>query len=886
MHQPPKHIYNLLAKLCPEYLWEGIAGDLEEQFYSDIEEVGLKKAKRNYFWNAVKFIRPGILLRNSFKPNNNTIMVSNYFKTAARSMARRKLFTFINAFGLSIGIAFCLLIYLFIQDEKSFDSFHTNAKDIYRIDELKYKAWKEDLNPKDRYSHSAYLQTGLGPALKDEIPEVKYMSRYNANWIEVVKYGDKIFNENITFVDNDFFKMFSFKVVEGNAGKFLLQPHEVVLTESIARKYFGDSDPFGKLMSIEIDQDKEYEVVGIVADPPANSSFAFEILTSSVNRSYYERNLDNWRSFNTPTFVQLNENASLNEFQQKLDGIRDKYMAEDLARDKEKYSVPDDITMFEYQTTNLLDVHLNNEVRWYKVSDPQYSFILGALAILIIIIASINYISLALTTSAARSTEVGVRKSIGANPNQLIYQFTFESILLAIISLIVGLLLMVFFLPIFNEFTDKKIVLDAMSWINILSMGFGLALFIGLLAGSYPAFVLSRFKPASVLKGRSSSKLNSGFAKPLVLIQFTLSSVLIISAFVMFRQMEYITTKDLGFNKEQVLVVPTNLPYGDEMDQAVIRMRSTLASNPNISEVSGTSASFNQGWSRHAYEIDGETKVSYSYGVDDKYISTLGIELLMGRNFDPAIPSDTNALIVNEALVKDMGWENPLEEHLNWREDTVGSGFKIIGVVKNYHFLSLESKVEPVLLSINREHVGYLNTMLIKIKSGKVQDAISEIEDAYKKNIPNKPFDFSFLDDDVNQQYASFDRWMNIMGVSTIFALLISGLGLFGLAGINAVNRTKEIGIRKVFGAPIMSLFLSLNKQFVIMAILAFTIAAPMSYYIMNNWWLSDFEFKIEMGIELYATAFFIGLFVAIITVSYHGLKAANLDPAKTLKYE
>lgn len=883
MHSPPKYIQQILSRLCPDYLWEGIAGDLEEQFFDDVEALGQRKANRNYVWNALLFIRPGILLRNKLKINNTT-MISNYMKTAGRNMAKQKLFTFINAFGLSIGIAFCILIYLFVKDERSFDQFHENAQDIYRIEEYAYRTFQPD--PDDPYIRSAYLQVGLAPVLKDELSEVKYATRFNGDWDQIVKYQDKMFIESIAFTDSDFFQMFSFEVIAGNKDKFLLEPKQVVITESIAEKYFENENPLDKTLTIDIRGEQEYSVVGIIADPPSNSSFDFELLIPQPNRPYYERNMENWRSFNTPTFVQLQEGSTEDQLYESLLLVRDKYMKEGLERSRERYDIPEDATQFEYITTNLLDIHLNNKVNWHKASDPQYSLILSGLAILIIIIASINYVSLALTTSAARRLEVGVRKAIGANQSQLIYQFSFESILLAVVSMIFGVILMVLFLPTFNEFTDKSIVLDSMLILEICAAGLLLSLFIGLIAGGYPAFFLSAFKPAAVLKGGNSAKVKSGVAKPLVLLQFILSSALIISAFVMYEQMYFITTKDLGFDKEQVVVVPTQYGWREESNASIERMRNALNSNPLVNGVAGVSNSFNHGWSRYGYEVDDENKAAYVWAVDHRYVDVMGIELKEGRNFDPANPSDTTALIINEALAADMGWENPLEEHLNWREDSVGSGYKIIGVAKDYHFRSLHREIEPMFLSIDKEEVGFLTTMLIRLRPGDISNSLAEVEAVFKEVIPDKPFDYTFLDEDIEAQYGSFERWMNIMSLATVFAILISGLGLFGLAGINAVNRTKEIGIRKVFGAPIASIFVLLNKQFVFMTLISFAIAAPLGTYIMNEWWLSDFEFKIELGWQLFAITFLVGLLISVITVSYHGIKAAMTSPAKTLKYE
>jgi putative ABC transport system permease protein len=407
-----------------------------------------------------------------------------------------------------------------------------------------------------------------------------------------------------------------------------------------------------------------------------------------------------------------------------------------------------------------------------------------------------------------------------------------------------------------------------------------------MIAGSYPSLFLSNFRPALVLKGVFTSKVQAGFTKPLVVLQFALSAFLIMSSLIMYRQMKFVTTKDLGYNKEQLLVIPTQAGYNSQSDKAVERFRSRLQQESFVVSVGGTGLSFARGYSRYGYKIKGEQKYSYVYTVDPSYLSTLGATLVMGRNFDPKIASDTTAIIVNEALVKDMEWTDPLNEHLNYQEDTVHLGAKVIGVVKDYHFLSLEKKIEPMFMSMNKRDAGYLTTMLVKITPGDVPEKVKNLHAIWKELAPDKPFDYSFLDEDVAKQYKSYEQWMSIMGLSTGFAILISCLGLFGLSGINAVNRTKEMGIRKVMGADVKNIFYLLNKQFVLLAFIAFALAAPVSYYVMNEWWLTDFQFKISVGWELFAASMLAGLLVALITVSYHAIKTASVNPADTLKYE
>lgn len=883
---PPKFVLSVLIRVCPPDLYEGIEGDLLEQFEVDVKAIGHGKAKRKFIFSAIRFMNPSIILRNRFSFDLiNTIMLGNYFKVAVRNIQKRKLYSFINAFGLSIGIAFCMLIYLFIMDEKSFDQFHENKAFIYRLEEKSFDTWQHD-SP-DPYRKSAWIQTGLKQVLKDELPEVLLATRYNNGESAVFRYGEKVFTENITYVDADFFRMFSFKLLKGNVDQLFKNKSDAVITPEIAEKYFGDEDPIGKTIQIDLEKETSFIVAGIIEPHPANSSIQYQILLPQENRWGYERNMAQWGNFNTPTFVQLRSDVDLVSFKSNLDKLRDKYMGDMLKKWREESTIPipAEATMMEYQYTSLSDLHLKTEIDWDKVSDPKYSMILGGIALLILLIACINYISLALTTSASRRTEVGIRKVVGAQRSQLMYQFGFESLMLALISMCIGIGLVILFLPAFNQFTNKGIELTSVNLLQMIAVSTLLMIVVGVIAGSYPSIFLSRFKPALVLKGGFTSRLQAGFTKPLVVVQFALSAFLIISSVIMYRQLNYITTKDLGYSKEQIMVIPTHTGWNIEANRTVQRFRERAQQEPLIESVAGTSSSFNQGYSRYGYKIKEEQKSAYVYAADPYYIPTMEIELVQGRNFDMAIASDSSGVIVNESLVRDMKWTDPLNEHLNWREDSVGLGSPVIGVVKDYHFLSLERNFEPMFLSMDKTNVGYLTTMMVKVSSSDLPASVEKVKSIWKELNPNKPFDYSFLDQDVAKQYASYQRWMNIMGLATGFAILISCLGLFGLSGINAVNRTKEIGIRKVMGAELSNIFVLLNRQYIGLSLMAYAVAIPFSWYVMNLW-LSDFQFKITMGWELFLISVLAGLSIALLTVSYHAIKAAFINPAETLKYE
>jgi putative ABC transport system permease protein len=881
--RPSRLAIRFLRWFCPSKLYEGIYGDLLERFDVDIKSAGDQRARRRFVWNVFRFCRPGIVLRNKFGWNvNNAIMIGNYLNVAARNIKKRKLYTFINAFGLSVGIAFCMLIYLFIEDELSFDQFHANKERIYRVEHRAYQFWNNRAEEKDRYSHSASMPVGFRQALVDELPQVELATRFNEGALSV-RYGDEVMREDLAWVDPDFFKMFSFPLLAGNADKIFGSNSEVVITREIAEKYFGEEEPLGKTLVLGTDMEP-FVVTGIVEPPPANSSLHFSLLLPQKARHDHDQEMDNWANFRAPTFVQLVPDATPAETMNNMDKVVLKYMGSQFDNWRKEGRVPERIRLFEFNLTPLAGVHLRKEIPWHKSSDPKYSYILSGIAILILLIACINYISLALTTSVSRRTEVGIRKVAGARKRQLILQFSFEAILLAGVSMVIGLGLMTLFLPVFNEFTGKAISLRYGSFLNLLLASSLLAVIVGILAGCYPAFIISGFRPALVLKGKFTARLQAGFTKPLVVMQFALSAFLIISSVIMYRQMKYVTTKDLGYNRDHVIVVRTQSGWNSDAERVVNQFRIRLLKEPEIVSVAGTSSSFNWGFSKSGFKVGDENKAAFVYTVDPYYIPALGIELVSGRNFSENIPSDSNAAIVNEALVKDLGWTDPLGEYINWQQNPDGRGAKVIGVVKNYHNASLEAPIEPLLLSIDTRS-RHLVSMLVKVDPQNLPETLERISKTWKELYPDRIYEYTFLDEDVARQYASHQRWMRIMGLSTAFAILISCLGLFGLAGINAVNRTKEIGIRKVFGAEVMSIFVLLNRQYVWLALIAFAIAIPVSWYAMNKW-LADFQFKIAIGWEIFVVSMIAGLLAALLTVSYHAIRAALVNPAETLKYE
>lgn len=809
-------------------------------------------------------------------------MIGNYYKVAWRNIAKRKLYALINAFGLSIGIAFCLFIYLFIQDEKSFDQFQVNKENIYLINNKRFEFMAFKNGEKDPFAETVNQNAKLGEVMLEELAEVQHMTRYIGSVMGSLSYQDKVFTERFTAVDSGFFKMFSFKQLRGNPATVFKNKTDIVITPRVAEKYFGAEDPIGKTLNINLNEEGAYTVVGVFDAPPANSSLSFDILIPLTSLAWYQPTWDN-HAF--PTFVQLESATDLSAFKNKLNALNEKYTGKASQEFRDREKIPEKFKFDELNLTNLNDLHLNTKIKWEKSSDPKYALILGGIAILILIIACINYISLALTSSATRKTEVGIRKVSGAGRRQLVVQFVVESLLLALVSMVIGLLIVVLFLPAFNSFTQKDIALSATNWVQFLGLAVLLSCFVGVLAGSYPALFLSGLKPAKILKGGFVPKVQTWFAKPLLVTQFALSAFLIMSSVIMYQQMKFITTKDLGYNQHQVVSIPTQLGMMDAKNEGfVANFRSLLANDPAIKSIAGASMPFTYGTFELGFQQKGEAKKASAYIVDPNYIPTLEIQLREGQNFNTATSAAIqDEVIVNEALVKAMKWTDPLNEHLNWHFQE-GLGSKVIGVVKDHHYLSLERAIEPMFLTMDKTFGSY-QYLLVKLSPKDIPASIEKLEKVYKSLAPGKPFEYSFLDEQVALQYQSYQRWMSIMGLSTIFAILISCLGVFGLAGTNVVNRTKEIGIRKVLGSGLLDLFILLNKQFFWLALIAFGLAIYPALYVMNQW-LGSFQFKIQLSWTSFAVSMVAGLGVVLMTVLYHTLKAGRVNPVEVLKSE
>ncbi|QHT67981.1 FtsX-like permease family protein [Rhodocytophaga rosea] len=804
-------------------------------------------------------------------------MLKNYLKVALRNLFRHKLYTFINVAGLAVGIAFCLLIILFVQHEWSYDRFHPNAQRMYRV------ALKEITPDKTEYFNTV-TPIVFAPMLKQNLAEVEQVVRVCTR-SNLVKRNEVSFSETIHIVDTNFFHLFNFPLIKGPKNTALRNPNSVVLTEESAIKYFGKEDPIGKTLTIRLrDTDIDFTVSAVAKNAPSHSSIQFDYLISFENAKHiwHERALKAFFQVFVETYIQLPDEAALTNLQAKLPAVLKQNLGED-------YTPGGYNLLFQPIT----DIHLNKDFPEgiEPISDPAYSYILATVAVLVLLIASINFITLSLGRSVSRAREVGIRKVVGAERKQLITQFWGEAILISLLSLITGIMLATFSLPVFNDLAGQTLTYNLVSEITLFSLI--LSMIVGLLAGMYPAIFLSRFNPIEVLKGHLKVSDAGIFRQGLIVFQFVLSISLIICTLIMSQQLRYLQNKNLGFDKEQVIVIPTG---ADETDALAIyeRMKNELATHQSIAGITNAMFTLGEGWAEADYHDNTNTVRAMAINVvDHDFQKIMKTKMVAGRDFSKDISADiSEAIIVNEALVKEYGWKNPIGERLPGKDFPP---HQIIGVVKDFNYQSLHTPVKPLVMALSdsifqgTENVNFSSSsrrkILVRIKPENIQTTIALLEQTWKKAAPSLPYTFSFMDETLNKQYQAEIRLSNMMNYATGFAVFIACLGLFSLATLAVQKRQREIGVRKVMGASVKSIVVLFSREFAKLVIIAFVVAAPLAYFIMHSW-LQDFAYRIPISVWIYLLAGILSLVIALLTVSYQVIRAALANPVNALRSE
>jgi len=812
-------------------------------------------------------------------------MIKHYFTIALRNLGRQKILSFINVLGLSIGLACFALFLLYAVNEFNFDRFHKNADNIYRV----YR-WSDAMEGRAA-GGDVYMPSPLGPALKYDLPGIVDYVRIREPWGEsFIKADGDTRRMQVSFADPSFFSVFSFPLLYGTTKGALKDLQNIVITRSKAKELFGTDNVVGRVIGIKMDEKFiPFTISAVAENIPANSSVQFDLLG---NFNYMEttgsgkRGVNNWNRSSYITYVQLNPGSGLANDAQKLVAFRHKYYpSEEDELKKAGFKWQGNLPPVRYGLQSLKAGHTDTKIFGGSIEnvDPKTIWILLSIAGGVLLIACINFTTLAIGRSARRAKEVGVRKVIGGERSQLVWQFLSEAVILSILSAALGLLLAKLLLPYFNDLSGRELQFSFSLDPEIVWMFGGLTLLVGLLAGSYPAFILSGFKPIEVLKSKIKVSGSNFFTKTLVTVQFALSIALIISTIIILQQTKYMGSKHPGFSKENIVVVDAS----DTKTKEIYPLfKQAMVARTEVAGITSAELGLGEGtgWSRSGFEYNGKHKDVFEYFIDADYIPVMNMKLIAGRNFDPKIAGDTvTSIIVNEAMVKDFGWtvENAVGQQLKGYMESKTP--VVIGVVKDFHYRPFKEKVEPQLFHQFADYAPF--KFFVKIKPGNPAPALSAMQKAWSGIVADLPFKYSFLDESLDNFYKAERRWSSIIGWAGGISVFLACLGLFGLAALAAVNRTKEIGIRKVLGASLPGIVKLLSKDFLKLVVIALIIAAPLAWYFMNKW-LQDFAYRIAIGWWVFIIAGALAIFIAFITIGLQAVRAGIANPVKSLRTE
>lgn len=803
-------------------------------------------------------------------------MIKNYWKVATRYLLRNKGYAAINVASLAIGVTCCVLMMLFVRSEWSYDKFHTKADRIYRLWQQEKYEGEEFINTTTPHSAASVIQSTY--------PEVESTCRVYAT-TPIVKIGSNSFTDQVRMVDSSFFRIFDFKLSGVNYNNPFPTSNTVLLTQETASKYFGSSEAIGQNIEMQFGGDTLlFTVGGIVEKAPEASSVKFNLLIPYANASllFSKNALRSWFNVQTETFVLLRHGTKVAGLERKFPGMIKQYLGDQYKEGS-----------FLFHLQPLTDIHLNNNLPEGNepISNPKYSYILGTVGILILVIACINFIVLSVGRSTTRAMEVGVRKVMGAERQQLMRQFWGEAFIMTLSAVILGLMAAVLLLSSFNKIVQRNLTLQ-------FDPGFLLFVFlmiatIGIIAGIYPAVVLSGFKPVEVLKGKLRMKGTGWFRRSLIVGQFAASIVMIVSTIAVGKQMKYLADKDLGYDKEKVVVVSTNksLREGTKLGNL---FKTEVMKNAQVIDATVSVYSFAETpWIEMGFTDDKKVYKGFQYNsIDPYFIHAMKIEMATGRPFRTDNPSDvSSAAIVNEAFVKEFGLTDPVSKKLPGPFDQ-----QIIGVTKDFNYMSLHNKVSPLVMTIQfdsmfrrTENISFAVSprpqISVRLKSGSIADDINALQTAWKSVAPGQDFDFKFLDESIAALYKAEQRTSTIVRIASALSIFIACMGLFGVATLTVARRTKEIGIRKVLGANVTTIVGLLSKDFAILVGVAAVIAFPLAGWFMHDW-LDDFSYRTSVSWWVYLVAGLLALVIALVTIGVQTIKAALTNPVKSLRTE
>lgn len=878
---PPKLPLRFFCWYCHPDYQEDIEGDLMERFEKRSEEKSTRSAKWGFTRDVIQLFRPGIIrsLEGNYRLNQYG-MYKNYFKVALRNLIKTKAYSIINIFGLGLGIASCFLIFMFVQDELSYDMYHEKGERIYRV----IHGSRSGDNTEEGAKANPFWVWGnapIGPHLSNEFPEIDKVVQFSGRSDILLSNDDKVYQEDgVFFMDSTVFDVFSWKLLKGNPKTALVAPYSMVLTESTAIKYFGDQDPIGKSLkgseSAGRSDAGDYTVTGVMEDVPVNSHFRFNALLSmSTFKKSRSDVFDSWGYVDFYTYFLVNEQFSKIAFENKIPD----FISRTQGDPNLKYTIA---------IEPLKDVYMRTAAQRQPGETGSLSniYMFSIIGLFILLIAMINFMNLSTARSLERAKEVGIRKTVGALRSSLIFQFLGESIIIVFFSMIVSLLIILLALPSMVAFTGKQFEIQNLIAWQSLPVFFAVLLVISLVAGAYPALALSGFMPSAVLKG--TAKLSMGgvnVRKGLVIFQFSLSIALIAGTIIVYSQMNKLLDKELGFDKEHMMVLDYN--YDNSVNAKSEVLKIAMEANPAILSAAFSRSVPGSYFPYAGTEIqtsDGEMKMFiqpiFQVGMD--FIPHFGLEIVAGRSYSRDYPSDSSkALVINESVAKQYGYTNP-DDIIGKKFNQWGRSGEVIGVVKDFNYISLHRTIEPLTLPLSPYASRYLS---LKVKAENISETIKEVGQLWSQLAPNRPFLYSFLNDDFNRQYHADFIFRKLFTTFSCLAIFIACLGLLGLATYTAEQRTKEMGIRKVLGADIINIVTLLSKDFMKLVFVSILLATPISWYVMNQW-LHGFAFRIDIQPWIFILAGLIALSIALITISYQAFKSAVMNPVNALRSE
>ena len=782
-------------------------------------------------------------------------------KVALRNLLKHKGHSFINIFGLSLGMSCCLLLFLWVQEELSYDRYHEKASRIFRV----VNQYEVD----GQVKRSAASSAPLAPALLADFPEVEKAVRLGTNGF-LVSCKDKYFIEQIFFADPEFFEIFNFPIVQGNQKTALKEPDAILISETMKNKYFGEEEPLGKILIL--DEKKTFQVTGVFKDIPPNSHFRFDFLGNFAG--YASKDLTNWGVSNYYTYILVKETSSFAGLKEKLPLFIEKYRGKAAV---EKYKTK---YLLQPLTTIHLHSNLKNEIEPNSDVGTVYSF--SAVALFVLFIACINYINLTTAMYMKREKEIGLRKIFGALRPQLLYEFLLEALFFSLIALVLALILTKLFLPFFNSISGKSLIIDILDNLLLFPVIFGIFLTVGGISGLFPAVFLSSRPPVNTLKGTFNTIGRASFYRRfLVVFQFAISIVFIIATLIIIKQSRYITAKNLGFTKDNMICIPIHTKTVQEKYQTI---KSEFLRLANVRAASASTFLPEKNYWYVNYWREGintdENPMIHCLNVDEDFIRTFEIKILKGRSFSERFPADRESTyILNESAVKEFGWESPPGKKFKLGSGKVGT---VIGIIQDFYFRSLYHEIKPAVLYFSPQWFAYFS---VRISPYAIPGTLNLLKKKWQEILPGEPFSYSFLDDDIDNLYKTEWRLGKIFTVVAILAIIIACLGLLGLAVFSTGQRTKEIGIHKVHGASVGRIVLLLSREFTGCVLLANIIAWPIAWYTMNKW-LKNFAYRTDMSIGLFFMSGAIVLIIALLTIGYKTMAAASANPVNTLRYE